>query len=176
MKSIIKVALTLTALAISGQSMASSGCSFSDSSSFLPTCGSEKKEVIITGLISPETLAKEAWFDESLKDYKIDEATLAPLKAVTTPTEIVVIIGTWCPDCHRETPRFIKIIDTINNPNITVKYIGIDRTKTDPDGLAKAYEFTRIPTFIVYQDGKEIGRIIEKPAVSLEQDLVAILK
>jgi len=57
-----------------------------------------------------------------------------------------------------------------------VRYIGVDRQKKDPEGLAAQYDFQRIPTFIVLQDGKEIGRIVERPEVSLEQDLAKILE
>ena len=51
-----------------------------------------------------------------------------------------------------------------------------NRSKLDPEGLAAKYEFSRIPTFIVEQKGKEIGRIVERPQVTLEADLVNILQ
>lgn len=34
----------------------------------------------------------------------------------------------------------------------------------------------RVPTFIVYADGRELGRIVETPEGSLEEHLVKILK
>ena len=131
---------------------------------------------MLTGLIEPKQLVTENDFSEGYASYQVDKDTLKTLKAITTPTEIVVIIGTWCPDCHRETPRFIRIMEELSNPNITAKYIGVDRQKKDDEGLANEYEFTRIPTFIVIQDGKEIGRIVERPTESLEKDLAKILK
>ena len=48
--------------------------------------------------------------------------------------------------------------------------------KKDEEGLAAQYEFSRILTFIVMQNGLEVGRIVERPLVSLEKDLVDILK
>lgn len=66
-------------------------------------------------------------------------------------------------------------MEEINNPNIKVTYIGVDRAKSDPQGLAAQYEFTRIPTIIVSQQGEELGRIIERPETSLEIDLAKIL-
>ena len=131
--------------------------------------------MIITGLITAQSLIELETFTGYYKTYQVNSAALAPLKFIKAPTEIIVIIGTWCPDCYRETPRFIRIMEEINNPNIKVSYIGIDRNKTDPEGLAEPYNSLRIPSVIAIQQGKEIGRIVEKPTVSLEFDLAKIL-
>ncbi|MEI6859087.1 MAG: thioredoxin family protein [Shewanella sp.] len=173
----IKALLATTALFFSCQTLASSGCAFEDKQEgFIATCNEEKQEVILTGQVQAQTLVTELDdFTKGYKEYQVDTAAITPLKSLKEPTEIIVIIGTWCPDCHRETPRFIRIMEEINNPNIKVTYIGVDRSKTDPDGLAAQYQFSRIPTFIVMQKGEEIGRIVERPEVSLEIDLAKIL-
>lgn len=182
MQNSVKTLLATSALFFSCQftpiAMADSGCGFEEESQgFIATCSEEKQEVIITGIVSTDTLAKDLpGYSAEYQAYKTDSAKIDALKALTEPTEVVVIIGTWCPDCHRETPRFMRIIEQANNPNIKVSYIGVDRAKQDPEGLSANYEFTRIPTFIVMQKGEEIGRIIERPTVSLEADLVGILK
>ncbi|MGS0692291.1 thioredoxin family protein [Shewanella sp. 30m-9] len=174
----VKALLATTMLFFSSQSMASGGCAFDDKQAgFMATCSEEKQEVILTGTVEAQKMVTElADFKEGYADYKVDSAAIAPLKDISTATEITVIIGTWCPDCHRETPRFIRIMEELNNPNIKVTYIGVDRAKQDPEGLAAKYEFTRIPTIIVEQDNKEVGRIVERPEVSLEVDLANILK
>lgn len=173
----VKALLATTVLFFSSQSMANSGCGFEEQQEgFMATCSEEKQEVILTGLVTNEQLNVFDWFSQEYSDYQADQATIAQLQTITEPTEITVIIGTWCPDCHRETPRFIRIMEQVNNPNITVQFIGVDRAKEDPQGLAKHYEFGRIPTIIVEQDNAELGRIIESPKVSLEKDLAKILK
>ncbi|MDR8522117.1 thioredoxin family protein [Shewanella fidelis] len=173
----VKALLATTLLFFSSQSMANGGCGFEDKQDgFLATCSEEKQEVILTGAVTHQQLDEFDWFNDEYANYKSDADVVAQLQQVDTPTDITVIIGTWCPDCHRETPRFIRIIEQINNPNIKVTYIGVDRAKQDPEGLAANYEFTRIPTFIIEQDSKEIGRIVERPEVSLEADLAKILK
>jgi len=178
----VKTLLATTALFFSSQmvtpnALANSGCSFDEASQgFMATCSEEKKEVIITGIVTTEMLAKDLpGYSDEYQNYATDAAQIDRLKTISEPTNIVVIIGTWCPDCHRETPRFMRLIEAAANPNLTVTYIGVDRSKLDPQGLAAQYEFSRIPTFIVEQKGKEIGRIIERPEVSLEADLVNIL-
>lgn len=174
----IKALLATTALFFSTQALANNGCAFDEKQEgFIATCSEEKQEVILTGEVQAQTLVTELEdFVQGYAEYQVDTKAIEPLKQLQTPTEIVVIIGTWCPDCHRETPRFIRIIEALNNPNFKVSYIGVDRKKQDPEGLAAKYDFTRIPTFIVKQDGKEIGRIVERPEISLEVDLAKILK
>jgi thiol-disulfide isomerase/thioredoxin len=142
------------------------------------TCGpdEEKKEVILTGELGFEELRQQPGYEENFAAYSPDSERVAVLREVDTPTELVAIVGTWCPDCHRETPRLAKILEEAGNPNITVRYIGIDRSRSDPEGLSMAYEFERIPTIIVHQGGEEIGRIVESPEVTLEHDLVRILQ
>lgn len=133
--------------------------------------------MVPTGKIDPQTLITELEeFSKYYQSYQVDTETVAPLKSISVLTEIVVIIGIWCPDCHRETPRFIRVMEEIDNPNIDVTYILVDRNKKDEEGLAAQYEFSRIPTFIVMQNGQEVGRIVERPIRSLEQDLIEILK
>lgn len=173
----MKALLATTAIFFAGHSVADPGCGFEENQEgFMATCKQEKQEVILTGEVDGHKLVTELPpFMSGYKDYQVDTTAIAPIKAVTTPTQIVVIIGTWCPDCHRETPRFIRIMEAVNNPNISVKFIGVDRKKQDPEGLAAKYDFKRIPTFMVIQDGKEIGRIVERPTESLEKDLAKIL-
>lgn len=153
------------------------GCEFKETdTNMIATClPTQQQEVMLTGTVTPKLLSKESWFEQNYQNYNVDSQTLNHLKGLKNPTEINVIIGTWCSDCHRETPRFIKIIEALNNPNIRVNYIAVDRSKQDPQKLADNFEFSRIPTFIVMQNNKEIGRIVESPKVSLEKDLVSIL-
>ncbi|GAA5186654.1 thioredoxin family protein [Ferrimonas gelatinilytica] len=156
------------------------GCGFEEASegSLFATCtqNEEKKEVILTGILSFDDLRQQPGYDDNFAAYVPDANAVAQLKQITTPTEIVVIVGTWCPDCHRETPRLAKILNEVNNPAFTITYIGIDRTRTDPEGLSSSYDFQRIPSILVHQEQKEIGRIVESPETTLEQDLLRILQ
>ncbi len=171
------LALLLAPLMMGPAMAAQGGCGFDKAEGGLfATCDEEKKEVILTGILGFEELRQQPGYEANFEAYQADAALIAKLAAIDTPTELVVIVGTWCPDCHRETPRLAKILAQANNPNLTVKYIGIDRSRTDPEGLAAQYDFQRIPTMLVFQQGEEQGRIVERPASeSLEQDLVNIL-
>ncbi|TKB51138.1 thioredoxin family protein [Ferrimonas sediminicola] len=179
MKKTTLLAMMLAPALMNTPAMANSGCGFEEGQKgpFATCSQEEKQEVILTGeLAMADIMEAIPGYGENFDRYAPQAEWVDALKMVETPTEIVVIIGTWCPDCHRETPRFAKLLEQVNNDKLTVRYIGVDRQKSDPDKLAAAYDFQRIPTFMVIQQGKEIGRIVETPSHSLEQDLAEILK
>ena len=107
--------------------------------------------------------------------YRPDPAAIATLQQVEQPTEIVVFYGAWCTDSHREIPRFLKIIETVNNKEITVTDYGVNRQKQDELGKFEIYGIEFVPTFIVIRNGIELGRIIERPDRSLAENLAAIM-
>ena len=84
------------------------------------------------------------------------------------------MFGTWCHDSQREVPRLLKTFDLsgLEVPKLTL--VAVDRKKTDPLGLAKQYGLRYTPTFILLNDGKELGRVIERPKTGLTQDLKAL--
>ena len=57
--------------------------------------------------------------------------------------------------------------------NVTL--IGVDNAKLSPVGEYVNRNIGRVPTFIIYKNNIEAGRIIENPVTSLEQDMVNIL-
>ncbi|MCH3904635.1 MAG: thioredoxin family protein [Lactobacillus sp.] len=62
----------------------------------------------------------------------------------------------WCPDCRFLDPALPAIEQDFPNS----KFYQIDR-----DGsmdLAKELKILGIPSFVVYQDGQEIGRLVNK--------------
>jgi thiol-disulfide isomerase/thioredoxin len=138
---------------------------------------SEKAEKIILGMTCPERIIG---FNEATKQnfetYEPSSEALAFLKGIDQPVTIEVFYGSWCSDSIREVPRFIKIMDLVKNKNLQITFIGVDRSKKQPAEKTEGKNIEFVPTFIVLRDGKEAGRIIESPKVSLEQDLADILK
>ena len=109
--------------------------------------------------------------------YRVDESFLDTLKAkVGDNLKIDVYLGTWCPDSINNVPKFIKIIDTVRNPNVTVNFYNVKRKASkDVKYYVKDLKVERVPTFIFYRDGKEIGRIVENPQKSLVEDFLEII-
>lgn len=97
---------------------------------------------------------------------------LATPLAVDEHTRFLVFFGTWCHDSIREVPRYMRLADA---SHFQTRYIALDKQKTDPDGIAKRWQITHTPTFVVVRDGREIGRIVERPKQNLHDDLARIL-
>ena len=92
------------------------------------------------------------------------------------PSKVIkIVLGTWCIDSRREVPRFVKILDFIEFPSDKILFINVDEEKKGLSDEVQGLEINFVPTFIVYENGKEIGRIIETPFMSLEEDLINIV-
>lgn len=90
--------------------------------------------------------------------------------------QIVVIIGTWCGDSKDQVPRFVKIIDELANSKLLIsEIICLDSDKTAPQFDNQKYKVERVPTFVIYNENIEIGRIVETPQNTLESDLLQII-
>ncbi len=116
------------------------------------------------------------WFDVQYQDYQPNTEVLASIsKKMYAEIDLVVILGTWCSDTQREVPRFYKIVDKLGFPENQIQLIGVDTTKRVKGVDLALYCLKSVPTFIVYRNGEELGRIVEKPNKSLEVDLLSIL-
>lgn len=110
-------------------------------------------------------------FNKQFLSYNASHQDIELIKNIETPIEIVALFGTWCHDSVREIPRLNKLLQSAKNPNITSSLIAVDYKKT----ADIKYNLKYTPTIIVYQQGNEIGRIIENPKKSIAQDIVAML-
>jgi thiol-disulfide isomerase/thioredoxin len=117
-----------------------------------------------------------AWFDSGYANYEPDPEIIDRLEKIPMDSvRITVVYGTWCSDSKREVPHFFKIIDAIKFPESHLTLIAVDRTMDLPPGIKQQYNITNVPTFIVVYRGMEMGRIIESPKTTLEQDLTDLL-
>ena len=125
-----------------------------------------------TGLESPEF---GKYFKEYYSEYKVDEKSIAELSNLMDGIKIKVILGTWCHDSKIQVPKFIKVLDQIKFTEKNLEIICVDRSKKTHAFSTDELDIEFVPTFIVYKNGIEIGRIIESPVKSLEKDLLTIL-
>ena len=117
------------------------------------------------------------WMSHEYQNYTPHPAIIKKLRQQLDGRTIEIFLATWCGDTRRELPRFIKILDAANFPATKVQLIALDRSKKTPDNLQAGKNIARVPTFIVRQNNKEIGRIIEKPqpGTLLEEALLALV-
>lgn len=115
--------------------------------------------------------------DSLRQDYPVFEqgygnSGVASALAVPADIEVLAYFGSWCSDSQREVPHFMRLAEA---SDLKVRYIGLNRTKTEPAAEIARWTITRIPTFIVLKNGTEIGRIVEQPTTTLRGDLQKIL-
>jgi thiol-disulfide isomerase/thioredoxin len=133
----------------------------------------------ILGYFKPDQLTHypySTWYVKGIDDYQIKTEALNKLLEINKDDlSIKIIMGVWCPDSRREVPRFMRVMDAWHFPVEKLIFIGVDDAKQSPVGEFTSLDIQRVPTFILYKNNIEAGRIIENPKTSLEQDLVDIL-
>ena len=123
------------------------------------------------GEVSAEQLlAQSPTFQDEYESYQPSEKELAAVASLQDDS-LVVLFGTWCHDSQREVPRLLKTFDLsgLDVPKLTL--VAVDTKKNDPQGLAKKYALKYTPTFVLLKGDKELGRVIERPKMSLTEDL-----
>ncbi|WP_100074235.1 TlpA family protein disulfide reductase [Chryseobacterium camelliae] len=118
------------------------------------------------------------WYTKEHDEYALDQKAISELrKQKINSYNLIVFMGTWCEDSHRDFPRLMKILEELKYPEGKMTIIAVNRKKESPSGEEATYNIQKVPTIIVQKYGKEIGRIIEMPTTGyIERDLVEILK
>lgn len=121
------------------------------------------------------------WYQTYFELYEINEAAIQLLnQQIQSIDSIEIYFGTWCGDSKREVPAFIKVLNKAGLSEDKFKLIavnsGFQQYKQSPDRSEKGKNIHRVPTFILYEKNKELGRIVERPVNSLELDLLAIIQ
>ncbi len=120
----------------------------------------------------------QEWFQQSYDEYAVDTRTIM---SISLPDSITVFMGTWCGDSRREVPRFVKMLEQTQFDLDRLKIIslntGFQNYKQAPEREERGANIHRVPTFILHDvNQKEIGRIVERPVISLEQDLKDLME
>lgn len=128
-----------------------------------------KKAPHLGNISAAQLLEEHKAFADQYQAYQLTEEQKLQLADIKQTAHIDIYFGTWCHDSEREVPRFIKAFE--QHPNITYTLIGLDHSKKEPAQRAVAASVKYTPTFIVKQNDKEIGRIIEKPIKDMVYDV-----
>ncbi len=133
----------------------------------------------VTGKTTREALEAEKfkWMVDGVSTSKAEfskkKKTIDALKKDLKAVDVEVYFGSWCGDSHDHVPTFLALMDLTHPKGISL--VALDRKRSFP-GYSDSRKIERLPTFIFLNDGKEIGRIIETPKVSILEDTVEILK
>lgn len=143
----------------------------------------EGKQPMLLGHCSIDAFLRvpyNSWFTTNYKNYLVDSLAITELRPLLKKKRIDLFMGTWCGDSKREVPIMIKILEAAGFDTSLLSIVCVsnqtDQYKKCPQGEEIGKNILRIPTLIVYHKRKEMGRIIESPIVSIERDLIRILK
>lgn len=132
----------------------------------------------LIGIANKESFQDEAFkglFNINYDEYTTNKETIEKLKTALEGYTVKGFMGSWCGDSKRETPRFYKLLDETGFNQNDFELITVDRSKKTPDNLQKGLNIIRVPTFIFYKDGEEVGRYVEYPRETLEKDILKIV-
>lgn len=115
------------------------------------------------------------YFNSEYRPYHPKQDILSQLKNGIYNKSILVVLGTWCHDSKEQVPRFYKVLDQLDYNTSDVEIICVDRGKTAGSLDISHLNIEKVPTFIIYSGDMELGRIIETPTLSMEEDLLKIL-
>ncbi|OZV67120.1 thioredoxin family protein [Winogradskyella aurantia] len=120
------------------------------------------------------------WFLKNYKAYKPDSKIIETLKSDLKGYTLKLFMGTWCGDSKREVPILYKVLDQAEFPQDQLIAIALSNAanmyKQSPQHEEAGLNIHRVPTLIIYQNGKEINRIVEEPVESFEKDLLNIIQ
>jgi thiol-disulfide isomerase/thioredoxin len=142
------------------------------------TNATKNKQGDLVGLANKESFNQvpyKSWFTENFNDYKPNEAVVSSLEIALKDITIKGFMGTWCEDSQRETPNFYKILELANFNFKNLELLTVNRSKKTPDNLQNGFNIKKVPTFIFYKKGKEIGRYVEYARETLEKDMLKIV-
>lgn len=87
----------------------------------------------------------------------------------------VIVGATWCSDSEQEMPKLFKLLKELEVSGSDYELYGVDRSKNETSGRVALLNIERVPTLIMYEDGKEKGRIVETPLVEWDEDLLPLI-
>jgi hypothetical protein len=129
--------------------------------------------VVLSGEISVRELigsSEAEWFERYY-----EQAVVRAVAELRTPElSILGFIGTWCGDTHVLLPAFVKAMDLSGVSRTKLQLIALGRDKKGPQ--TERFQITRLPTFVLLYNGREVGRITESPETTLCEDLERILR
>lgn len=113
------------------------------------------------------------WFLENYR-YTPQPEIIAALKKPLEDVTITVFMGTWCSDSRQHVPALMNILDAAGYNSQNINLIAVSEAKDTPEKLEEGQDIQFVPTIILSRNGEEIGRIIEFPMKTLEDDLLDI--
>ncbi len=135
---------------------------------------SVSQERILVGPVDRTAFQDSSWYKDNYGLYKPQAELIHQIDSLSGGDSVLVVLGTWCSDSHMWVPMFLSITDSTLLAH-KLAFITVPRSKDWRNQLTPGLNIEKVPTFIFYHDGKEIGRIIEEPKGDIGRTIVEIL-
>ncbi len=119
---------------------------------------------VIRDFITQQQLASDSafkWFGTNQQGYTPEPNALNALRQNKDSIHLVVFGGTWCHDTQFLLPKFFALANAAGLSPDRITVFGVDESKKAAQHMSEAFNITRVPTFIVMKNGKEVGRVVE---------------
>lgn len=135
-----------------------------------------QSETVLKGKIDMKTLMNDTsttWFYKGVNNYQPNDNMLNYIKTNRANFNMVVVMGTWDKTSREVIPALYKVMITGGSPDEQIIMFAADHHLQSDAPVD--YKVKKLPTIIVFKEGKEEGRIVGTPKESVEADLSRIL-
>ena len=147
--------------------------------SYLSSAGEiDKTKKVITGEFTLQTWKDSCgWASFPTGEYKLDSEKASLIKSFFDPKEMSFVIfgGSWCGDTETELPKIMDIFSQSGIPSSSFRIFGVNREKQEPTGVALKFKIEKVPTLIILLGNEELGRIVEFPRITWEDDILMMI-
>ena len=142
----------------------------------------KRGNLILLGKSTRERLAQppfDVWYTKNFEAYTVDSSTANQIKPLMKNKQFLLFMGTWCGDSRREVPRLYRILDYCGVKPSQIQLINLNNSDTaykqSPGHDERGLNIRRVPTLLIFENQREVGRVVESPITSLEKDIQAIV-
>lgn len=138
----------------------------------------DKGKPIIAGPISWDEwkhLATWHSYDAAPGAFDMLKAKLITKTINSSDYKLLLFAGAWCEDSEVQVPIIMDVLIKTGVNTEKFNLFGVDRDKREGSGTAAKFKIEKVPTLIILKSGKEIGRIVESPKVSWEDDMRTLI-
>ena len=167
--------LTLSGLILSGLTLVSCKSTGEPATKEQPHTSRFDAHMDAEGPITQQELMNNYPIFAVKRQDKASAEVINAINMIEEETQIRAFFGTWCHDSQREIPYLLQLMQSVDNHKVTFDLVGLDRQKQESTEQAKAANIKYTPTIVVYQNGKELGRIVEKTSKPIGQELLSII-
>ncbi|MFM2388248.1 MAG: hypothetical protein RL660_3005 [Bacteroidota bacterium] len=140
----------------------------------------EAGEKMLVGSLTKQDIINSgvcAWYGKGIDNYVPDSNRIKSLMRVLPRYHFVVFAGTWCEDTQYLLPKFTKVMDACKVPNTAIEIYGVDRSKQALNVESQLYKIVRVPTIIIIEGPREVGRVVESLTQSnIETEILYLIE